>query len=150
MRANLIRGLLLVVAAAAVAVALALAAASQEPSEAGSSLRMPAQTGRSVVQLHPAPGRPESSPGPVVRAPQVQAVPRTPAAPAPPRKHRPRIVVLPGVILTRAAPVKPAVKVIPVRRKPVPTEPATRELAEADVAAAELLHDRPAPPRPHE
>jgi hypothetical protein len=150
MRAKLIRALLLVAAAAAVAVALALAAAPHEPSEAGSRpLWMPAQTGRSVVQLHPAPGRPESSPQPVVRVPAVPAASRRPAVPAsPPRRPRTRIVIVPGVILTRVEPDEPAVEVIPVkprRTRPVPT---TRELAEA--GEAELVHDPPAPPRPHE
>jgi hypothetical protein len=150
MRGKLIRALLLVGAAAAVAVALALAAAPHEPSEARSRpLSMPAQTGKSVVQLLPAPGRPESSLEPIVRVPAVPAAARRPAVQAsPPRRPRTRVVVVPGVILTRAEPAEPAVKVIPVRRKPAPQVSATRELAEA--GEAEFVHDPPSPPRPHE
>jgi hypothetical protein len=149
MRATLIRALLLVAAAAGVAVAFAVAAAPHDPAEAASSrLRMPAQTGRSVVELHPAPGRPESSPGPIVRVPAVPAAVRTPAVPASPRRPRARIVIVPGVILTRAEPVTPRVKVIRVLPKGTPPLPPTRELAEG--GAAEFGHDRLAPPRPHE
>jgi hypothetical protein len=149
MRAKLIRALLLVAAAAAVAVAFALAAAPHEPSDARSGpLRMPAQTGRSVIELRPAPGRPESSLGPVIRVPAAPAARRTPSPATVPRRPRTRIVIVPGVILTRAEPAKPGIKVIPVPLKRTPPRPVTRELAE--VQAAELVHDRPAPPRPHE
>jgi hypothetical protein len=145
MRANWIRRLLLVAAAAAVAGGFALAAAPHEgPETPSTALRMPAQTGRSVVDLRPAPGRPESSREPVVRAPAPRAAAPKPASPTPRPLPRARVVVVPGVVLTRAEPARPNVRVIRIKPKIV-LPPATRELAgEAEV------HDRPAPPRPHE
>jgi hypothetical protein len=55
-------------------------------------------------------------------------------------------VIVPGVILTRADPATPQVRVIPVKPKQT-LRPATRELAGS---VPELVHDRPASPRPHE
>jgi hypothetical protein len=150
MRAKFIRSLLLLLGASAGAVAFALAAASHEPSDASAPLRMPAQTGRTVVTLRPAPGRPESSPGPIVHEPAVptRAHPHKQAVAARPRP-RARVVIVPGVILTRADPTPPRVKVIPVPRKVTPPAPTTRELAQVEAELA-AVHDRPAPPRPHE
>jgi hypothetical protein len=149
MRAKCIRSLLLLLGVAAATAAFALAAASHEPSDTAARLRMPAQTGRTVVTLRPAPGRPESSPGPIAHAPAVptRTDPHKPAAK--PRPRRARVVIVPGVILTRAEPARPRVKVIPLPRKVAPPAPTTRELAQVEAELA-AVHDRPAPPRPHE
>lgn len=148
MRANWLRRLILVAAAAGVAGAFALAAAPHEGSEIPSTaLRMPAQTGRSVVDLRPAPGRPESSPEPVLRAPAPPASAPKPVGASHRPRPRARVVVVPGVVLTRAERATPNVKVIRIQPKPTPSSP-TRELA--GETASEQVHDRPAPPRPHE
>jgi hypothetical protein len=148
MRANWLRRLFLVAAAAGVAGAFALAAAPHEGSETpATALRMPAQTGRSVVDLRPAPGRPESSSEPVLRASAAREAAPKPVAASPRPRPRARVVVVPGVVLTRAEPARPKVKVIRIEPKRTPPPP-TRELA--GETASEQVHDRPAPIRPHE
>jgi hypothetical protein len=154
MRATWIQKLLLVAAAATAAAAFALAAGPHGGSEAaGTPLRMPAETG-SVVDVRPAPGRPESSPGPVVRAPAtpIETTKPAKAAPRPRPRVRPRlrprvrVVTVPGVVLTRAEPTKPRFEL--VRAKPKHLVTATRKLAALPEPESEPMHDNR--PRPHE
>jgi hypothetical protein len=148
MRATWIQTLLLLGAAAAAAGAFALAAGPRGAPEAHSTpLRMPAATGRSVVDARPAPGRPESSPLPVVRAPAtpVETPKPRPAKPRVRPRAGVRVVTVPGVVLTRAEPVlKPRVQL--VRAKPKKPVTVTRELA--GLPQPEPMHD--SRPRPHE
>jgi hypothetical protein len=146
MRATWIQMLLLVAAAAAAAGAFALAAAPHGASEAHSApLRMPAVS-QSVVDVRPAPGRPESSPRPVVRAPATPV--ETPKPPPARPRVRPRtgvtVVTVPGVVLTRLEPAKPPVLLVRAKAKKPPIQ--TRELA--GLPEPQPMHDNR--PRPHE
>jgi hypothetical protein len=145
MRATWIQMLLLVAAAGAAAGAFALAAARHGALEAHNApLRMPAETGQSVVDVRPAPGRPESSPRPVVRVPVTPVETPRPAPARPRARARVRVVTVPGVFLTRAEPTRPPVQL--VRAKPKKPAIQTRELA--GLPEPEPMHD--SRPRPHE
>lgn len=158
MRATFLQALLVVGAALAAAVVFALVAAPRGAPEARSApVRMPAETGRSVVDVRPAPGRPDSSPAPVVRAPSTPAAaPKAPARPKPTtRVARPRprirVVTVPGVVLTRVAPAKAPAQL--VRVKPTKPPAPNRELASVEQPPAEPLPGRETEPmhdgRPH-
>jgi hypothetical protein len=147
MRATWIKALLLVAAAATAAAAFALAAGPHGAAEAAPALlRMPAEIG-SVVDVRPAPGRPESSPVPVVRAPATPIETTKPAKAAPPPRARDRlrprprvrVVTIPGVVLTRAEPTTPRFEL--VRAKPKHPVTPTRELAGLPEPGTEPMHD---------
>lgn len=119
---------LLVLAAAAGGLAAAFLVPLREGGSAVTeAIRMPAYEASTTVSVHPAPGRPESSPEP---SDQVVSVP-APAPQAPPRPAAPVPIApsAPPAQAPRLAPARLAPPVL-VRRKPVERPEPIRVLAQ--------------------